>query len=204
MLWLLYLWVVHTPNNSPVSDLGILICMFCVCGCVCWQCLLLHLPTSPKEGKSWNDAQSICSSFQGSLVAIEDEIEQGRVLVNCTTMRQWFAAQSLPEKTNSFISTFFSCHVIISVAFITMFLQGSAVGVWIGLRDEDTMKWTNGRPVSYTNWSPVEPKNPLNVSCRKYLKFTLLTARTASIFVIYELVTVWICRKYLAFCPVRA
>lgn len=112
MLWLLYLWVVHTPNNSPVSDLGILICMFCVCGCVCWQCLLLHLPTTPKEGKSWNDAQSICSSFQGSLVAIEDEIEQGRVLVNCTTMRQWFAAQSLPEKTNSFISTFFflSCH----------------------------------------------------------------------------------------------
>uniref|UniRef100_A0A3Q4HQQ4 Phospholipase A2 receptor 1 n=1 Tax=Neolamprologus brichardi TaxID=32507 RepID=A0A3Q4HQQ4_NEOBR len=79
------------------------------------KCLLLHLPTSPKEGKSWNDAQSICSSFQGSLVAIEDEIEQ---------------------------------------AFITMFLQGSAVGVWIGLRDEDTMKWTNGRPVSYTNWSP--------------------------------------------------
>uniref|UniRef100_A0A3Q4N3Q5 Phospholipase A2 receptor 1 n=1 Tax=Neolamprologus brichardi TaxID=32507 RepID=A0A3Q4N3Q5_NEOBR len=89
------------------------------------KCLLLHLPTSPKEGKSWNDAQSICSSFQGSLVAIEDEIEQ---------------------------------------AFITMFLQGSAVGVWIGLRDEDTMKWTNGRPVSYTNWSPVEPKNPLNVN----------------------------------------
>ncbi|XP_005935312.1 secretory phospholipase A2 receptor [Haplochromis burtoni] len=87
------------------------------------KCLLLHLPTSPKEGKSWKDAQSICSSFQGSLVAIEDEIEQ---------------------------------------AFITMFLQGSAVGVWIGLRDEDTMKWTNGRPVSYTNWSPVEPKNPLN------------------------------------------
>uniref|UniRef100_A0A3P9BBN9 Phospholipase A2 receptor 1 n=1 Tax=Maylandia zebra TaxID=106582 RepID=A0A3P9BBN9_9CICH len=76
------------------------------------KCLLLHLPTSPKEGKSWKDAQSICSSFQGSLVAIEDEIEQ----------------------------------------FITMFLQGSAVGVWIGLRDEDTMKWTNGRPVSYTNW----------------------------------------------------
>lgn len=87
------------------------------------KCLLLHLPGSPKEGKSWKDAQSICSSFQGSLVAIEDEIEQ---------------------------------------AFITMFLQGSSVGVWIGLRDEDTMKWTNGRRVSYTNWSPVEPKNSFN------------------------------------------
>ncbi|XP_034051134.1 secretory phospholipase A2 receptor [Thalassophryne amazonica] len=86
------------------------------------KCLLLHLPGSPKEGKSWRDAQSICSSFDGSLVAIEDEIEQ---------------------------------------AYITMLLQGSSVGVWIGLRDEDTMKWTNGKPVSYTNWSPVEPKSYL-------------------------------------------
>uniref|UniRef100_A0A672ISJ2 Phospholipase A2 receptor 1 n=1 Tax=Salarias fasciatus TaxID=181472 RepID=A0A672ISJ2_SALFA len=84
------------------------------------KCLLLHLPDSPKDGKSWKDAQSICSSFEGSLVAIEDEIEQ---------------------------------------AYITMLLQGSAVGVWIGLWDEDSLKWTNGKAVSYTNWSPVEPKN---------------------------------------------
>uniref|UniRef100_A0A672YQF8 Phospholipase A2 receptor 1 n=1 Tax=Sphaeramia orbicularis TaxID=375764 RepID=A0A672YQF8_9TELE len=84
------------------------------------KCLLLHLPDIPKEGKSWKDAQSICASFEGSLVAIEDEIEQ---------------------------------------AYITMLLQGSSVGVWIGLRDEDTMKWTNGRAVTYTNWSPIEPKS---------------------------------------------
>ncbi|XP_034536197.1 secretory phospholipase A2 receptor [Notolabrus celidotus] len=87
------------------------------------KCLLLHLVDDPKEGKSWKDAQSICSSFEGSLVAIEDEIEQ---------------------------------------AYITMLLQGSSVGVWIGLGDYDTMKWTNGRPVSYTNWSPIEPKSYIN------------------------------------------
>ncbi|KAM3876716.1 secretory phospholipase A2 receptor [Diretmus argenteus] len=86
------------------------------------KCLLLHLPDSREEGKSWRDAQSICSSFQGSLVAIEDEIEQ---------------------------------------AYITMLLQGSSVGVWIGLRDEDTMKWTNGKSVSYTNWSPIDSKSSL-------------------------------------------
>ncbi|XP_073320103.1 secretory phospholipase A2 receptor [Pagrus major] len=86
------------------------------------KCLLLHLPGSPKEGKSWKDAQSICSSFKGTLVAIEDEIEQ---------------------------------------AYITMLLQGSSVGVWIGLHDEDTMKWINGKQVSYTNWSPIEPKSYL-------------------------------------------
>ncbi|XP_074522887.1 secretory phospholipase A2 receptor [Halichoeres trimaculatus] len=87
------------------------------------KCLLLHLVENPKEGKSWKDAQSICSSFGGSLVAIEDEIEQ---------------------------------------AYITMLLQGSSVGVWIGLSDYDTMKWTNGKPVSYTNWSPIEPKSYIN------------------------------------------
>lgn len=53
---------------------------------------------------------------------------------------------------------------IISAAYITMLLQGSSVGVWIGLRDEDTMKWTNGKSVSYTNWSPMEPKTYLTVS----------------------------------------
>ncbi|KAM3625162.1 uncharacterized protein V6R79_007800 [Siganus canaliculatus] len=84
------------------------------------KCLLLHLPRSPKEGKTWTDAQSICSSFKGSLVAIENEIEQ---------------------------------------AYITMLLQGSAVGVWIGMQLEDIMKWTNGKRVEYTNWSPVEPRS---------------------------------------------
>uniref|UniRef100_A0A7N8Y3Z2 Phospholipase A2 receptor 1 n=1 Tax=Mastacembelus armatus TaxID=205130 RepID=A0A7N8Y3Z2_9TELE len=86
------------------------------------KCLLLHLPGSAKEGKSWIDAQSICTSFEGSLVTIEDAIEQ---------------------------------------AYITMLLQGSSLGVWIGLQDEDTMKWTNGKPVRYTNWSPLEPKSYL-------------------------------------------
>ncbi|XP_020493615.2 secretory phospholipase A2 receptor [Labrus bergylta] len=84
------------------------------------KCLLLHLVDNPKEGKSWKDALSICSSFEGTLVAIEDEIEQ---------------------------------------AYITMLLQGSSVGVWIGLGDEYTMRWTNGKLVSYTNWSPIEPKS---------------------------------------------
>ncbi|XP_053369707.1 secretory phospholipase A2 receptor [Clarias gariepinus] len=84
------------------------------------KCLLLHLPSRPKEGKSWKDAQSICSSFQGMLVSIEDEIEQ---------------------------------------AYITMLLDGQSDGVWIGLQDADTLKWTNEKLVTYTNWSPVEPEH---------------------------------------------
>ena len=43
---------------------------------------------------------------------------------------------------------------VVTAAFITMLLQGSAVGVWIGQRIDDTDCWTNGRPVGYTNWSP--------------------------------------------------
>ncbi|XP_007237401.3 secretory phospholipase A2 receptor [Astyanax mexicanus] len=84
------------------------------------KCLLLHLPARPEEGKSWTDAQSICSTFQGTLVSIENEIEQ---------------------------------------AYVTMLLNGQSAGIWIGLRDTDTMKWSSGKPVTYTNWSPVEPKS---------------------------------------------
>lgn len=86
------------------------------------KCLLLHLPDIPEDGKTWTDAESICSSFGGTLVAIENEIEQ---------------------------------------AYITMFLQGSFVGVWIGLQNDDTTTWTSGKTVTYTNWSPVEPESHL-------------------------------------------
>ncbi|KAL4636213.1 secretory phospholipase A2 receptor isoform X1 [Arapaima gigas] len=85
------------------------------------KCLLLHLPSHPNEGKSWRDAQGICSSFQGSLVAIENEIEQ---------------------------------------AYITMLLSGATMDVWIGLQDED--HWVNGKSLTYTNWSPVEPESSIS------------------------------------------
>ncbi|KAK7877263.1 hypothetical protein WMY93_032017 [Mugilogobius chulae] len=90
------------------------------------KCLLLHLPEVPEDGKTWTDAESICSSFGGNLVAIESEIEQ---------------------------------------AYITMFLQGSAVGLWIGLQNDDStmtvrQAWTSGKTLSYTNWSPYEPRTP--------------------------------------------
>uniref|UniRef100_A0AAY4BW24 Phospholipase A2 receptor 1 n=1 Tax=Denticeps clupeoides TaxID=299321 RepID=A0AAY4BW24_9TELE len=89
------------------------------------KCFLLHLPDQTDKGKSWKDAESICSSFKGSLVAVENEIEQ---------------------------------------AYITMLLSGDSAGVWIGLQDESPMVWSNGKPVTYTNWSPVEPKSSVTVS----------------------------------------
>ncbi|KAI5626605.1 secretory phospholipase A2 receptor, partial [Silurus asotus] len=95
------------------------------------KCLLLHLPSHPDQGKSWADAQSICSGFQGMLGTIENEIEQGLLL-------------------------FFE-------AYITMLLHGQSDGIWIGLKDGDTMQWTNGKPVTYTNWSPEEPDHSDNV-----------------------------------------
>ncbi|XP_072321542.1 secretory phospholipase A2 receptor [Eucyclogobius newberryi] len=94
------------------------------------KCLLLHLPEVPEDGKTWTDAESICSSFGGTLVAIENEIEQ---------------------------------------AYITMLLQGSSVGVWIGLQNDDTSAWTSGKAVTYTNWSPVEPKSHLTINEYEWL-----------------------------------
>ncbi|XP_056590503.1 secretory phospholipase A2 receptor [Triplophysa dalaica] len=45
------------------------------------KCLFLHIPARPEEGKTWQEAQSICSSHQGSLVSIEDEIEQAYIVM---------------------------------------------------------------------------------------------------------------------------
>nr|XP_055039953.1 secretory phospholipase A2 receptor isoform X1 [Misgurnus anguillicaudatus] len=45
------------------------------------KCLFLHLPARPEEGKTWQEAQSICSSHQGTLVSIEDEIEQAYIVM---------------------------------------------------------------------------------------------------------------------------
>lgn len=111
--------------------------------CVHVQCLLLHLPSSPKEGKTWRDAESICSSFESSLVTIDSEIEQGGE--NLIRSRQFNCKYHL--QTSSIFKNVCVCvfHAVVSAAFITMLLQGSAVGVWISL------KWTG-----YRNWSPVE------------------------------------------------
>ncbi|KAG2458799.1 ITB6 protein, partial [Polypterus senegalus] len=44
-------------------------------------------------------------------------------------------------------------------AFLTMLLIETDTSVWIGLQNNEPPKWVNGKPVIYTNWSPVEPEN---------------------------------------------
>uniref|UniRef100_A0A8C2KD32 Phospholipase A2 receptor 1 n=1 Tax=Cyprinus carpio TaxID=7962 RepID=A0A8C2KD32_CYPCA len=79
----------------PFKVLGfyciIKICVF-VIGC---QCLFLHLPAHPGDGKTWQDAQSVCSSYKGSLVSIEDEIEQAYIvmLLHGCSAGVWIGAQ---------------------------------------------------------------------------------------------------------------
>uniref|UniRef100_A0A8C9SHM3 Phospholipase A2 receptor 1 n=1 Tax=Scleropages formosus TaxID=113540 RepID=A0A8C9SHM3_SCLFO len=60
------------------------------------KCILLHLPNCQEERKSWRDAQGICSSFQGSLVAIESEIEQAYItmLLSGATTDVWIGLQN--------------------------------------------------------------------------------------------------------------
>uniref|UniRef100_A0A671PQC5 Phospholipase A2 receptor 1 n=1 Tax=Sinocyclocheilus anshuiensis TaxID=1608454 RepID=A0A671PQC5_9TELE len=66
-------------------------CLF-VIGC---QCLFLHFPARPGDGKTWLDARSVCSSYQGSLVSIEDEIEQAYIvmLLHGCSAGVWIGAQ---------------------------------------------------------------------------------------------------------------
>ncbi|MGH0159600.1 UNVERIFIED_CONTAM: hypothetical protein FKN15_037755 [Acipenser sinensis] len=84
------------------------------------KCFLMHVPNNPQDLKNWNDAQAFCKSHEGSLVSVENEIEQ---------------------------------------AYLTMLLLGSQTSVWIGLQNDDRQKWVNGKPVTYANWSPIEPEN---------------------------------------------
>uniref|UniRef100_A0A673NEV6 Secretory phospholipase A2 receptor-like n=1 Tax=Sinocyclocheilus rhinocerous TaxID=307959 RepID=A0A673NEV6_9TELE len=59
------------------------------------KCLFLHLPARPGDGKTWLDARSVCSSYQGSLVSIEDEIEQAYIvmLLHGCSAGVWIGAQ---------------------------------------------------------------------------------------------------------------
>ncbi|XP_033899686.3 secretory phospholipase A2 receptor isoform X1 [Acipenser ruthenus] len=84
------------------------------------KCFLMHVPNNPQDLKNWNDAQAFCKSHEGSLVSVENEIEQ---------------------------------------AYLTMLLLGSQTSVWIGLQNDNRQKWVNGKPVTYANWSPIEPEN---------------------------------------------
>ncbi|KAG7275082.1 hypothetical protein CRUP_004848, partial [Coryphaenoides rupestris] len=65
------------------------------------KCYLLHLPERPEEGKSWPDASSICSSFQGSLVAIEDPIQQGDSTSTSTTCTTCTCLSTTTPTTNT-------------------------------------------------------------------------------------------------------
>ncbi|TKC49258.1 hypothetical protein EI555_004869 [Monodon monoceros] len=85
-----------------------------------YKCLLMKIPKDPSDWKNWTSAQDFCVEEGGTLVAIENEVEQ---------------------------------------AFITMNLFGHTTNVWIGLQNDDYEKWLNGRPVSYSNWSPFDIVN---------------------------------------------
>ena len=52
-----------------------------------------------------------------------------------------------------------------------MNLFGHTTNVWIGLQNDDYEKWLNGRPVSYSNWSPFDT---VNVSFKIYFLSVIL------------------------------
>lgn len=85
------------------------------------KCLYVYLPDRPEKGKSWQEAQAVCSANQGSLVSIKDEIEQ---------------------------------------AYIVMMLHGSSAGVWIGVQGRFSSKWSNKKPIVYSNWERINYRSP--------------------------------------------
>ncbi|KAM5268278.1 secretory phospholipase A2 receptor isoform 2-T2 [Hipposideros larvatus] len=61
-----------------------------------YKCLLVKIPTDPNDGKNWTSAQSFCVEEGGTLVAIENEVEQAFITMNLfgQTTNVWIGLQS--------------------------------------------------------------------------------------------------------------
>lgn len=107
--------------------------LVCACSVSCFTCLAvpkrarlgrMPSPSAPRLKVRWSPLTARLSKVRKKSNQIK---------------RKWHL------QTSSVTNTVCVSHALISAAFITMLLQGSAVGVWISL------KWTG-----YRNWSPIE------------------------------------------------
>ncbi|XP_036092844.1 secretory phospholipase A2 receptor isoform X1 [Rousettus aegyptiacus] len=130
-------WVVEKEKNTPKQH------GTCPKGWLYfnYKCLLVKIPKDPSGWKSWTASRSFCVEEGGTLVTIENEVEQ---------------------------------------AFITMNLFGQTTNVWIGLQKDDYEKWLNGKPVTYSNWSPFDIINIPNHNTTEVEKHIPLCALLSS------------------------
>uniref|UniRef100_A0A8C4MYA7 Phospholipase A2 receptor 1 n=1 Tax=Equus asinus asinus TaxID=83772 RepID=A0A8C4MYA7_EQUAS len=61
-----------------------------------YKCLLLKIPKDPSHGKNWTSAQDLCAEEGGTLVAIENEVEQAFITMNLfgQTTNVWIGLQN--------------------------------------------------------------------------------------------------------------
>lgn len=95
------------------------------------------------------------------------------------------------------LSTWFMCIKFANVFLFFSFHYhesfGHTTNVWIGLQNDDYEKWLNGRPVSYSNWSPFDT---INVSFKNYfLSVSLARDLIWSLFT--EVLFLLVCCQYI-------
>ncbi|XP_078183694.1 secretory phospholipase A2 receptor isoform X4 [Callithrix jacchus] len=73
-----------------------------------------------------------------------------------SSWKNWMRAQHFCAEEGG---TLVAIESEVEQAFITMNLFGQTTNVWIGLQNDDYEKWLNGKPVVYSNWSPVDVIN---------------------------------------------
>nr|XP_023478757.1 secretory phospholipase A2 receptor isoform X2 [Equus caballus] len=61
-----------------------------------YKCLLVKIPKDPSHGKNWTSAQDLCAEEGGTLVAIENEVEQAFITMNLfgQTTNVWIGLQN--------------------------------------------------------------------------------------------------------------
>uniref|UniRef100_UPI004038BA8A secretory phospholipase A2 receptor-like n=1 Tax=Callospermophilus lateralis TaxID=76772 RepID=UPI004038BA8A len=79
-----------------------------------------------------------------------------RIPKDRSDLKNWMGAQDFCIETGE---TLVAIESEVEQAFITMNLFGHNTNVWIGLQNNDYEKWLNGKPVTYSNWSPFDVIN---------------------------------------------
>ncbi|XP_074729478.1 secretory phospholipase A2 receptor isoform X3 [Strix uralensis] len=143
-----------------------------------FKCFLIQIPKDPEHLRNWYSAQEFCSSYDGSLASLEDELEQdtSRHVINASEMYSVPETLEYGNRMYKLISGNFTwssalktCMAngaeLVSItdqyhqAFLTVIVNRLGYNHWIGLFTSDNglnFEWSDGTRSLFTFWEDDE------------------------------------------------
>ncbi|XP_074685054.1 secretory phospholipase A2 receptor isoform X3 [Strix aluco] len=143
-----------------------------------FKCFLIQIPKDPEHLRNWYSAQEFCSSYDGSLASLEDELEQdtSRHVINASEMYSVPETLEYGNRMYKLISGNFTwssalktCMAngaeLVSItdqyhqAFLTVIVNRLGYNHWIGLFTSDNglnFEWSDGTKSLFTFWEDDE------------------------------------------------